>query len=62
MLQRTTRVIGVAILSLAGSCKPDTKALQTDAPSSLPTGAGELVYVSNEDSRNLTVIDAATDR
>ncbi|MBK7717259.1 MAG: beta-propeller fold lactonase family protein [Gemmatimonadetes bacterium] len=62
-----TRMPSAARLTLLtvalGACGPKGEPA-TDQPPTLSAGAGasgELVYVTNEDSRDLTVIDAATD-
>src|SRR5512147_632455 len=53
----------IALLLLA-ACAPKEKPAPAESPataSAAPASSGELVYVTNEDSRNLTVIDATTD-
>src|SRR5262249_9546423 len=58
---RIHRLIAVLAASLA-ACSPKKEAPPAEQPaSSTPAARGELVYVTNEDSRNLTVIDATTD-
>ncbi len=62
MRNTTTGSLLLLALSLAGCGRADQKGASDAAPAmSSGGGSGELVYVSNEDSRNLTVIDATTD-
>ena len=59
-----TTVARTCLLSvlLLSACARGDKPAPADQPSSTAAKpAGELVYVTNEDSRDLTVIDAATD-
>src|SRR5512143_654486 len=58
-----SQLTGAALLTMAlAACTKSEPAAQPAPPASAsPSAPGELVYVSNEDSRNLTVIDAATD-
>ena len=49
------------LLSLFGCGKSEPAAKSADAPGASVGPPGEWVYVTNEDSRDLTVIDAATD-
>lgn len=58
---RIHRFIAGLTFALA-ACGPKKEPAPAEQPaSSTPAPPGELVYVTNEDSRNLTVIDAATD-
>ncbi len=55
--------LAAAVIALV-ACAPKEKPAPAETPSTAgaaPSTGGELVYVTNEDSRNLTVIDAATD-
>ncbi|MEO8634374.1 MAG: beta-propeller fold lactonase family protein [Gemmatimonadales bacterium] len=50
------------LLLLLAACAKGDKPAATDQPSSMTSQpSGELAYVTNEDSRDLTVIDVATD-
>jgi YVTN family beta-propeller protein len=55
---RSSRFIAGLAATLV-ACGPKEKPAPAEAAA--PGEGGELVYVTNEDSRNLTVIDAATD-
>ncbi len=64
MRHSIARSLLLAALALAGCGRANQKATpdgDAGATLSVPGGSGELVYASNEDSRNLTVIDASTD-
>ena len=47
---------------VAGDSTSSTTAALREPPSPGAVAGGELVYVTNEDSRNLSVVDAGTDR
>ena len=49
------------LLSMLGCGKSEPTAKPAEAPGASAGPPGEWVYVTNEDSRDLTVIDAATD-
>jgi len=62
MRRHIPALLGFTALTITlHSCKRTDRPAEQAASSPASAARGELVYVTNEDSRDLTVIDAGTD-